>query len=76
MTNIEAAVGTVRKRMLAACQKTGRSPDQVRLVAVTKKVEAERVREAAALGLCDFGENYVQEAKRKIDAVGPDRYGT
>lgn len=71
MTNIEAAVGTVRKRMLAACQKTGRSPDQVRLVAVTKKVEAERVREAAALGLCDFGENYVQEAKRKIDAVGP-----
>jgi len=71
VTNIETSVGTVQKRMLTACQKAGRSPDQVRLVAVTKKVEAERVREAAAIGLCDFGENYVQEAKKKIEAVGP-----
>jgi PLP dependent protein len=70
VTNIETSVGMVQKRMLAACQKAGRSPDQIRLIAVTKRVEAERVREAVALGLCDFGENYVQEAKKKIEAVG------
>jgi pyridoxal phosphate enzyme (YggS family) len=60
VTNIEASVSTIQNRILVACQKTGRSPDCVRLIAVTKRVEAERVREAAALGLHDFGENYVQ----------------
>ena len=71
MTNIEASVSIVRKRILAACQKAGRSPEQVKLIAVTKKVDVERVREAASLGLSDFGENYVQEAKKKIEAIGP-----
>ncbi len=60
----------VRDKMLAACQKAGRSPEQVRLVAATKRVEVERVREAIGLGIRDFGENYVQEAKGKIDAIG------
>ena len=57
--------------MAAACRKAGRRPEEVRLIAVTKKVDAERVREAASFGLSDFGENYVQEAQRKIDAIGP-----
>src|SRR5208283_4510571 len=60
----------VRDKMLAACQKAGRSPGDVRLVAATKRVEVEKVREAVGLGIEDFGENYVQEAKGKIDAIG------
>jgi PLP dependent protein len=71
VTSIEASVSTIQKQILAACQKSGRSPEQVRLVAATKRVDAERVREAVALGLTDFGENYVQEAKHKIEAIGP-----
>lgn len=71
MINIEEAVGIVRKRILTACQHSGRDPYSVRLIAVTKRVEAERVRESRALGLGDFGENYVQEAREKIEALGP-----
>jgi pyridoxal phosphate enzyme (YggS family) len=71
VTSVKESVCTVQKMMLAACQKSGRSPEQVRLIAVTKRVDAEQVREAAALGLTDFGENYVQEAKKKIEAIGP-----
>ncbi len=71
MSDIGASIAAVRDRMAAACRKAGRRPEEVRLIAVTKKVDAERVREAASFGLSDFGENYVQEAQRKIDAIGP-----
>ncbi len=72
MTNIAETVDAVRRRMLAACAKSGRSPDDVRLIAVTKRVDAERVKEAIASGVNDLGENYVQEALKKIDAIGPE----
>lgn len=56
----------VRARIAAACRRAGRDEDSVRLVAVSKDVDASRVRALAALGACRFGENYVQEwiAKR------------
>jgi len=47
----------------------GRSPESVRLVAVSKTKPAEAVLEAFAAGARDFGENFVQEALDKIDAV-------
>jgi hypothetical protein len=71
VTNIEESLRIVRERMLAACQKSGRSAGEVRLIAVTKRVGAEKVREAARLGMRDFGENYVQEARQKVEATGP-----
>ncbi len=71
MNNIEVSVSVVRKRILAACQESGRNPGSVRLIAVTKRVEPERVRLAQVLGLNEFGENYVQEGKTKIEALGP-----
>jgi hypothetical protein len=61
----------VRDRILGACQKAGRPAEAVRLIAATKKVDADRVREAAELGITDFGENYVQEAQRKREVLGP-----
>ena len=45
----------------------------VRLLAVSKTQDAQAVREAAACGLADFGENYVQEALEKIAALAPLR---
>jgi pyridoxal phosphate enzyme (YggS family) len=55
--------------MKRACERCGREAESVRLVGVTKTVAPERVREAAASGLTVFGENYIQEAGRKIEAL-------
>ncbi len=72
MTNIATSLAVVQKRMAAACKRAKRPAEQVRLVAVTKKVDVERIREAASLGIRDFGENYVQEARGKIEEVKGD----
>jgi len=74
---IEASIGirldSVRERMARAARRAGRSPDSVRLVAVSKTVSAEGVRAAAAAGQTDFGENKVQEALQKILATADSR---
>src|SRR3989337_4201367 len=57
--------------MREAAQRTGRPAEAVRLVAVTKGVAPERIREAMALGVLDFGENRIQEALPKMAALGP-----
>jgi len=59
----------VRDRIAAACARSGRSPSEVALVGVSKTHPAELVREAFAAGLRDFGENRVQEAEGKVDAL-------
>jgi pyridoxal phosphate enzyme (YggS family) len=60
----------VRERIAAACRRAGRAPDEVTLVGVSKGFPAEAVREACAAGLQDMGENRVQEAAGKIEALG------
>lgn len=52
--------------------RAGRSPEEVRLVAVTKTVDHTVVREAIDAGLRVFGENRVQEAQQKIAALAPE----
>ena len=59
----------VRDRIAAACARSGRPPSEVTLVGVSKTHPAELVREAFAAGLRDFGENRVQEAEGKADAL-------
>ncbi|HUJ68090.1 MAG TPA: YggS family pyridoxal phosphate-dependent enzyme [Syntrophorhabdales bacterium] len=71
MTNLQESVRAVREKMLAACQKAGQPFDAVRLVAATKTVDVEGLRDVMAMGIADFGENYVQEAREKIEALGP-----
>ncbi len=46
--------------------RAGRSPGDVKLIAVTKTVEAERMREAVDAGIRTFGENRVREAQKKM----------
>ena len=55
--------------MAEACRRAGRSPDEVTLVGVSKGVPAQAVAEAHAAGLQDMGENRVQEAVAKIEAL-------
>lgn len=52
--------------MAAACARAGRGESDVRLIAVSKTVEAARIREACEAGLREFGENRVQEAAAKM----------
>jgi len=54
-------------RLHSAAAKAGRNPSKVQLVAVTKTVPAFRIREAAALGITQIGENRLQEALTKRD---------
>src|SRR5271166_296967 len=56
----------VRQRIKAACDRGGREPNSVTLMAVSKTQPPEIVSAAAGLGLVLFGENKVQEARAKI----------
>lgn len=60
---------TVLDRIRKAAVACGRDPQSVRLVAVSKTVAAERVRAAVAAGVDTLGENYIQEARAKIEAL-------
>jgi PLP dependent protein len=61
----------VEERMQAACARAGRRRDEVTLVAVTKVFPATAIVEAYALGLREFGENYVQEFETKFPQLPP-----
>lgn len=59
----------VRRRIASACRAAGREPGSVHLLAVSKTVAVERLREALAAGQTAFGENYVQEALGKMTTL-------
>lgn len=66
MTELEQRLEQVQTRIERAAQRAGRDPKEITLIAVTKVFPAEVIREAYALGLRHFGENYVQEFERKL----------
>jgi hypothetical protein len=69
MSSIEANLQQVRQRITRSCHDAGRPEQSVTLLAVTKTFGATQLRQAHAAGQCDFGENYVQEALAKMDAL-------
>ena len=69
MTTIADNLQHLHTRMLQACQQAGRGPDSVRLLAVSKTFDAGAVRAAHVAGQRAFGENYIQEAVAKIEAL-------
>jgi PLP dependent protein len=66
--SIKENVADVRRRIAAAAERSNRSPDEIRIVAVTKTVPPEQIAEALAAGLTDCGENRVQDALLKVAA--------
>ena len=58
------------ERMEKAARGVGRNPGEVKLVTVSKTVDVERIREAIEGGASILGENYVQEAQKKIEVIG------
>lgn len=66
-------VEQIRKRIHRACERSGRDLRSVRLIAVSKTFEAEKIREVVEAGLNDIGENFVQELRDKRAALNnPD----
>jgi hypothetical protein len=55
----------VKEEIFESCAKVGRSPDEIKIVAVSKTFPAVFIRFAHEAGIDDFGENYVQEALGK-----------
>jgi len=60
----------VTERIERTARKLGRDPNEIKLVAVSKTVEAARIKEAIEAGISILGENYVQEAQKKIEEIG------
>ena len=58
------------ERIEKAARRAGRDPGEIKLVAVSKTVDAARIREAIEAGVSILGENYVQEAQKKIAEIG------
>ena len=71
MSHIARNLEEVRDRIAAAARRAGRDPALVRLLAVSKTVPLEHIQAAVAVGQLLFGENYLQEARPKIAALGP-----
>jgi pyridoxal phosphate enzyme (YggS family) len=69
---LSARLTAVRERIAAAARDCGRSPDEVRLIAISKTHPASVIRTLIELGGTDFGENRVQEAEEKIKEIGRD----
>jgi hypothetical protein len=66
---LKKRLSNVKERIKKAAIDCGRDPDTVRLVAVSKTMPKDRVREAIKAGADILGENYIQEARDKINAL-------
>ena len=72
MGTVADNLDALRERIAKAAARAGRDPAGVTLVAVTKTMPVERIREAIDAGQRVFGENRVQEAQAKVEALGRD----
>lgn len=62
-------ISSMYKRISHAAMRAGRNPEDVKLIAVTKTVSVEHIKEAMDAGLRMFGESRVQEAKEKVESL-------
>jgi pyridoxal phosphate enzyme (YggS family) len=70
--SIQSRVERVEGRIKEAALSSGRNPKSVKLVAASKTVPVDDIRAGITAGVTIVGENYVQEAKEKIEAIGRD----
>ena len=68
--SLAARLAAVRARVAAAARAAGRDAAEIRLVGVSKRQPVAAIRAAIDAGLADLGENFVQEAVAKMDALG------
>lgn len=69
---LKDALIEVENNILDACERSGRNPEEVTLIAVSKTKPVEMLQEVYNEGIRDFGENYVQELADKIEIMPKD----
>lgn len=69
MANIQDNFYSIKKAVSSAAIRSGRQPDEIKIVAATKDVPPESIIHAISAGLTDIGENKVQEALSKVQAL-------
>ncbi|MBQ3037860.1 MAG: YggS family pyridoxal phosphate-dependent enzyme [Clostridia bacterium] len=74
MSQIKENLENIKKKIEISAKKSGRSADEINLVAVTKTYSPDIINEAIDLGVTDIGENKVQEVIEKYDSVKPVRW--
>ncbi|MGO4887860.1 YggS family pyridoxal phosphate-dependent enzyme [Anaerobacillus sp. MEB173] len=60
----------IKEQIEVACQRTGRDPNEIKVIAVTKYVSEQTTREALHAGIEHIGENRVDSGLKKMDALG------
>jgi PLP dependent protein len=70
MDDFSSRLNKIHDAIAEAAQKAGRDPGEIELIAVSKTQPAEAIQEAMRAGITHFGENKVQEARGKIEALG------
>lgn len=69
---IEDNLRAIQTRIAQACHRVGRKEDEINLVAVTKFVDVHAARHLVKLGVTHLGENRIEVAREKIEALGPE----
>ncbi|MBI9011684.1 MAG: YggS family pyridoxal phosphate-dependent enzyme [Clostridiales bacterium] len=69
MDYLKENLNDIEIRIKSACEKAGRSREEVQLIAVSKTVEADVMNASIDAGVTDLGESKVQEIRRKYDDV-------
>lgn len=70
MTSIQENIRAIEEKVGNSAKKSGRSINDITIVAVSKTVDADSVEQAAKAGMKNFGENRVQEFLKKREALG------
>lgn len=72
MTRITENLMAIHRNITDAARSCGRNPEDIQLIGVSKKKSVQNIQQAIDAGLTILGENYIQEAMAKIDAIGRD----
>lgn len=72
MDNIKCNMIDIKNKIDKACELSDRNKEEVTLIAVSKTVDVDAIKEAINYGATDFGENKPQELARKFETIGDD----
>jgi len=67
--SIRSHIETIHQRIAMAAERSGRDPSEITILGASKQVEITRVLQAISLGIIQIGENQVQEAENKVEAI-------
>ena len=72
MLSIKQNIDQINKQIFDTAVSCGRKPEDIQLIAVTKKKNRDTIMEGVKAGAVHLGENYIQEAVDKIDIIGKE----